>query len=226
MDDLDLLLKKEIPIQAPPDNTLQVVIPVNPNILTLPRDVRTDESIAREVLDTLTGEYEADVELYVKGAELSDEIARELRIADYLKFNRDWRFSFRESNGFLSLLWDFGDKHIEFGYMWAPVVVENRFTKGTGKLATYEDMVPSTGDMGVILWYTLKGYPDLVLFQKEKLLRFKHPAIEFRAEDQVHAEAVVPAFASTYMSNVPQALLLRSFGVKYLNALMGKVQEE
>ncbi len=226
MDDLDLLLKKEIPVQNRPDDTLQVVIPVNPKILGLPLDVRMDESIAREVLDSLAEEYDEDVAHYLAGAELSDEFSQQLRSEGYAKFRDGWKFSFREGNGFLDLEWGVGDQPILMGYVGCPVVVENLFTVGTGKLATYGDMIPSTGDMGIILWHVQKGKPDLVLFHKEKLLRFRHPNVEFYAEDLAHAETAVPAFASSYALNVPQTMLLRNFGVKYMNALLGRVEGE
>ena len=90
MDDLDLLLKKEIPVQNRPDDTLQVVIPVNPKILGLPLDVRMDESIAREVLDSLAEEYDEDVAHYLAGAELSDEFSQQLRSEGYAKFRDGW----------------------------------------------------------------------------------------------------------------------------------------
>lgn len=226
MDDLDLLLKKEIPIQAPPDDTLQVVIPVNPKLLGLPPQVRFDESVPRNVLDSLAGEYEEDVARYIAGAGLSDEISSQLRIGDYIKFSNEWRFAFRKGHGFLDLVWDSGGKAIEMGYMWAPVAVANYFTQGKGRLATPEDMALKSGDMGFILWYVQKGDPDLILFQKEKLRRFRHPDFAFYAEDPSHVEAAVPAFASTHTFNAPQALLLRSFGVKYLNALLTKLQKD
>ncbi len=65
------------------------------------------------------------------------------------------------------------------------------------------------------------GDSSLMIFPREKFMKF-HGADKLFRDDSTIVEVAVHTLSSNYLTNMPQAIILRNFVVRYLNDLVSK----
>ena len=236
MEELDGLHRKEIAIQELiyKDSALQVDIPLHSAIFSLDEMVRLDRSMANKILfdEEYINECERDIGDYIKSIDyLSEDQKMELRLENFQKFSTEWEFSFSQSkySHFLDLIWNDGYKKHELGYIDVPTFIFN-YKKSPALCKSAEDNA-SEVDM----------HPNSLIFGRENLaeaslILFENPAkfIRFNGNKEAKYELErknnkitmsVFTFSSSHLENIPQAIILRNFGVRYLNKLVSLALE-
>lgn len=222
--------RRYLPIQAKEeyDDRCQAVVPIHPDILGLPDSVLTDGKLARDTLSSIGEQFEREVEDYIttlreKGYQ---SIIVDDRVEDYGHFDCRWLFDFSAYNGLMKMSWELDEKEpYEMVLLTSPVLVSNAveseimrdlgFPNKKGEPEEYE-IAPN-----VTIIYGSKHVPDFVFMPTETMLEYEmRPQMLLRKIDGWKAEICVRAFCSSYVNNVPQALLLRNWAVEYHNRLL------
>lgn len=211
--------KKEIPMQCLDNDRIHVAIPILPGVLSLDEKIRLDTSLPKEIFSALGPEYEEDVQCYMLN--LRPEQIKQLGLGYFVKFKNDWLLSFElsEEGSFHDFVFTVNRKEMRMGFTPVPGVMFNCFNPETKKLYTAEELFKGRSGINSMVYYRPRIASDLVLFSFEKFKRFKPTVPFYELIDEVKIEIAGPTFCSEYVDNVAQGILMRNFGVKYLNAL-------
>ena len=227
MDDLDLLKKHEVVIQdlIYRNSALQVDVPVHPAIFSLDEKITLDRTIPTNVIlnNDFARDCENDINNYIQGnTDFSPEEISDLRLNDYRKFNSEWTFLFTPSDrgAFLDLHWNDGHSEHTLGYISCPSYIQGD-RKSHNSLWSAKELSEQQDIPINSLFYGINSRAEssLILFETpEKFSRFHGEEIE---QDNLSEsiETTVHTFSSSYLENIPQAIILRNFAVEYLNKL-------
>ncbi|MBS3086142.1 hypothetical protein J4422_00380 [Candidatus Pacearchaeota archaeon] len=215
---IEKLVRGELPIQSiyQRDEAVTATVPIHLSVMDLPISIRIDVSLIEDAKNVIKSEYNQDMEYYLDILKQNGTDIPSLR--GYEVFKEDWKLGAEPDNsGFLSLFWrENGDFHsIRFNRV--PVVLSNRHDE-SGQFYTPESFRQSRW---IEIIYRNITDPEIVAISPEKLRRYgKESEIARIDEEKGLAEVLGHAFSSDYHMNMAKTLLLRNFGVFYLNRLL------
>ena len=220
MDEYDLLAREELVIQANmyEDDMLQIDAPVHPSIHSLEESIRFDMSIPKQILQdsSYITECESDINKYVVAIsqDFSEEEINSWGVFSFEKFNPKWTFSFEKADVLPTIKWDDGLKTHELVYVGIPTCIHGITEHGKGLSAKDLSVMYDMPEHALIHGRIHKSEPSLILFNEtEKYERFHGDVLTTNHNTTVYT-------LSTFrLDNVPQAIFLRNFAVRYLNTL-------
>jgi len=215
--DLGLLVKKSVPLQCIDNDKIQVTLPLLPDIFDLPESVRMDPQLAEEAFAGLPESYEQDMANYIA---FLDKVSFHIPgLEMFARFDPAWTMtaSASDSGLFLDMFFRMNDFHMQLGYRSMPVSIMH--LKQGGKLPTPEECVMDSLSLEVTVFYRSRQDSDIIFFSEEQFQRFTPAETLVDRDTWEEREVGMHAFASTYVDLVPHGLLVRNFGISYLNQL-------
>jgi hypothetical protein len=224
------LNRRELPIQIKDDReqACEAVVPVHPGVIELPECIRMDEDIAKAALESARKKFEDDSLAYANALvkQMGQEKRNELGLPGYMTFDKNWRIAFFPYNGLMGLRWQLnGDGVYDIGFVPA-VAISNAIVSKDGQNVSIEEieMAPN-----VTLFYGLVIDDDYLMLPKGKMLQYEARSDLARMARRnfpidSHIAVIAGALCSSYVENVPQALLLRNWGVEYANQLLSMTE--
>lgn len=226
---IELLDRCEVPIQAVEDrgSDIDAIVPVHLGIAALAPEVKQDGLDVAAARDTVIETYNQDMDDYLMYLSQQDYNHLIAQLRDYWEFNPEWRLDAEPSEtgtGFLKLVWredgqshtlrhdpipvPYQNRHDEHGNFYTPAALKER------ELFT--------------LVYRNTTDPVFLFMPPERMLQYgvEQPELGGIIIDPVGgiAEVLGTSFDSEYLDSVAKALLLRNYGVAYMNQLAANVE--
>lgn len=222
MQDLTKILRKEIPTQCIDNDKIHISIPVLPEIIASGKEL--DSSSVEEIFNSLKPEYDRDMELYMSFL-YNDEVEK-LGLKNYTKFRKEWSLSYGASKDtkLPHFIFNINRKRLEMACIGGavPYVVFGNYKNEFGELRTPEETAVEPKLIDICIWYRPRFAVNLAIFSKEKMDRFKPKDTLYKIDNAESTEFAGHGLCSSHLDNVAEGLIIRNFGVKYLNTLAEK----
>jgi len=215
---IEEIIRHELPIQVVEDRgeACYAVVPLHLSVRKLPVVAKVDVNRMEDARETVMRWYNEDMEYYldVLGSDKNEMHWLE----GYERFNLDWRLGFVQGKaGFLTLTWsENGTVHL-MKYLRFPMFLYNQVDEN----GDYYSYMPFRENKEAELIGKQSDDGEIVYFTPEKMLKYgnKSRLAGFHPESG-SVEVVSRCLMSDYKDNFAHALLLRNFGVFYLNRLL------
>jgi hypothetical protein len=227
---IELLDRHEVPIQPVKERGqyIDAVVPVHLGVAALDLEVKMEGLDIDSARSTVIDTYNEDMDNYLMylSEQDYDHVIAQLR--NYWEFNPDWILDAEPSEtgtGFLKLVWREDGQTYTLVHDSLPVPYQNRHDeKGSFYLPSYFEE-----RLAFPIVYRRVTDPVFLLMPPEKMRQYgvEVPEANGIIIDPVGgiAEVVGTSFDTDYVDSVAKALVLRNYGVAYLNQLTTNVDE-
>ena len=226
---IELLDRREVPIQPVEerDQDIDAVVPVHLGIAALTTEIKQGGLDVAAARATVVDTYNADIDAYLMYLSEQDYPIGQFR--NYEEFNSDWVLDAEPSDSgteFLKLTWNEDGQVHALRHDAIPVPYQNRHDEHGNFY------IPEVWEQKRIfpLVYRRVTDPVFLFMPPEKMLQYgvERPELNGIIVDPVGgvAEVLGTSFDSDYLDSVAKALVLRNYGIAYMNQLAANVEVE
>lgn len=226
---IELLDRREVPIQPVEerDQYIDAVVPVHLGIAALSAEVKQSGLDVAAARATVIETYNADMDAYLMYLSEQDYDHMISQLRGYWEFNPEWVLDAEPSDtgtDFLKLLWREDGQTHTLRHDTIPVPYQNRHDENGNFY------VPAVWDEKRIfpIVYRQVTDPVFLFMPPERMLQYgvERPELNGIILDPVGgiAEVLGTSFDSDYVDSVAKALVLRNYGVAYMNQLTVNVE--
>lgn len=222
----ELLDRAELPLSrvAEENNAISAIVPRRIGISALEPAAKIGSLVLAEAHKTVSDWYNEDMDFYKES--LDNQELFMSRFRGYEEFNPSWRLGARtDGSGFLRLEWQAAEGWYFLSFNPVPTLFVNH--RGEDGHFELPGDFKSKGKFPI--QKRSSGEPVRILMAPERLRKYAgiiEDDSETQSEEQDQVDAIGFSFDSSYVGNLAKAILLRNFGVYYLNQLEKLVPEK